>query len=346
MAEGFTPIFVGTGAGHRAGAVPDPPTGTPVDYVLWANATWGPCHSVAPPILLPGETVNQSACNIAGQFVDLICKEGIQLAIDQLLGIPRGWGLLFGLIDTIPGLGDFAIRFSLSLQSIELSLFTSIASEWALAKAEELLWSQIGCVVYNALLTTGAWTEDARANIMTALGSLVTDHPNVVSVVIAILANLDAAALNGLSASANVTNYDCSGCTGGTGPVLTPPAVIGLRHPPQGWMIASGDTGPTFAEPSLNFIDSPNIKASVSDNPAGQSIVVDFDLAEGATGDILVDSGAGWVKLPVGAAGKVLTSTGTGLTYTPKPRVIMQDGATHPPVPIWNVDGTDWIYTS
>lgn len=42
MADGFTPVFTGSGAGHRAGAVPDPGADTPEDYVLRADATWGP----------------------------------------------------------------------------------------------------------------------------------------------------------------------------------------------------------------------------------------------------------------------------------------------------------------
>ena len=42
MADGFTPIFSPAGAGHRAGAVPDPGVDTPDDYVLRADATWGP----------------------------------------------------------------------------------------------------------------------------------------------------------------------------------------------------------------------------------------------------------------------------------------------------------------
>lgn len=40
MADGFTPIFSPAGAGHRAGAVPDPGLDTPADYVLRADATW------------------------------------------------------------------------------------------------------------------------------------------------------------------------------------------------------------------------------------------------------------------------------------------------------------------
>lgn len=41
MADGFAPIFRPSGAGHRAGSVPDPGT-VPSDYVLRADATWGP----------------------------------------------------------------------------------------------------------------------------------------------------------------------------------------------------------------------------------------------------------------------------------------------------------------
>ena len=44
MADGFTPIFKPSGTGHRAGAVPDPGT-NPADYVLRADATWGPAPS-------------------------------------------------------------------------------------------------------------------------------------------------------------------------------------------------------------------------------------------------------------------------------------------------------------
>jgi hypothetical protein len=41
MADGFVPIFKPSGTGHRAGAVPDP-IESPSDYVLRADATWGP----------------------------------------------------------------------------------------------------------------------------------------------------------------------------------------------------------------------------------------------------------------------------------------------------------------
>lgn len=41
MSDGFTPIFSPAGAGHRAGAVPDPGLDTPDNYVLRADATWG-----------------------------------------------------------------------------------------------------------------------------------------------------------------------------------------------------------------------------------------------------------------------------------------------------------------
>lgn len=41
MPDGFVPIFKPSGTGHRAGAVPDPGT-NPSDYVLRADATWGP----------------------------------------------------------------------------------------------------------------------------------------------------------------------------------------------------------------------------------------------------------------------------------------------------------------
>jgi hypothetical protein len=57
MADGFTPVFSPAGAGHRAGAVPDPGVDTPDDYVLRADATWGPQGSANYQFGLTGATI-------------------------------------------------------------------------------------------------------------------------------------------------------------------------------------------------------------------------------------------------------------------------------------------------
>ena len=57
MADGFTPVFTGAGAGHRAGAVPDPGADTPDSYVLRADATWGPQGSANYQFGVTGATI-------------------------------------------------------------------------------------------------------------------------------------------------------------------------------------------------------------------------------------------------------------------------------------------------
>jgi hypothetical protein len=57
MADGFTPVFSPAGAGHRAGAVPDPGVDTPDDYVLRADATWGPGSASSYQFGLTGATI-------------------------------------------------------------------------------------------------------------------------------------------------------------------------------------------------------------------------------------------------------------------------------------------------
>lgn len=57
MADGFTPVFTGAGAGHRAGAVPDPGADTPESYVLRADATWGPQGSQDYQFGITGATI-------------------------------------------------------------------------------------------------------------------------------------------------------------------------------------------------------------------------------------------------------------------------------------------------
>jgi hypothetical protein len=83
MPDGFVPIFRPAGASSRAGAVPDPGT-VPADYVLRADATWGP--------QTPSATAQQA------QLVSVLVPTGEASATAAAVFSPTFGGLPYVLV--------------------------------------------------------------------------------------------------------------------------------------------------------------------------------------------------------------------------------------------------------
>ncbi|HEV2461066.1 MAG TPA: hypothetical protein VGS80_22165 [Ktedonobacterales bacterium] len=364
MPDGFVPVFQPAPTGSRGGSVPGVPYGTPPSYVLRADATWGTYGPLPPPPPCPTGATGQPAptgpcaptdqtdCNIAGYLVNEFVKECMQIAINKATGVGGIYGILTYLGDLIPGIGDFMGVAASGIEGIIGYIGVNVAFEWVEAQADDALWSLIGCAVYGGVRNIHGFTDASLASIVAAIRSIGGPFAFFTDTIAGYLENLGAEVLNTIVRVAYVKEYDCSGCAGGgTGPVSpTGPSASIPRYSPL--MHVAHQDAAQLEEPYLDFRDSARITASLVDDVSAMRLEASFDLAHGATGDLLYDTGNGYGVRAIGATGYMLTASGGVPAWAPAPTPVLFAVATDmswkgvnlaalPPPTGWNLVGYD-----
>ena len=192
--------------------------------LISAIGTAMPC--VSPPPVIAGIGTSQRACNIAGYLANALIKTSIQKAIDAINGNQTllGYGVL--IIGAIPGAGMVIAGIADALYGMYESISSGALGDYTDALADETLWSEITCAIFNATAADGQVTDTNFPNIQANVAAITYAHGDVMATIEAYLAALGATGLEQLQATGALAAYDCSAC--GTG-VSTGPAGIPTR---------------------------------------------------------------------------------------------------------------------
>lgn len=309
--SGLTPVFTGTGTGHRAGAVPDPTEGTPPTYVLRADATWG---GASPPLLPPSPTggfSDQDACNIAGYLINEFVKEAMQIAINQATGTGGFLGVFTYILDALPWSGPWLPTIGEGIDSLVNAILLSTAAHYVDALADDAIWGLIGCNVYDGVKGLHQFGTDTIAALTAYIRSIGGPFADVLDSVADFIDQLGSDAINAVVQVAYAKEYDCSKCDG-TGPAVDPTgpgAIVPLYTPLM--HVEANDTGP-IAMPLLDFQDTDTVAWTIAEDDAHVRATIQANALPGPTGP--TGSGATGATGPTGEDGLQGIEGPTGAT--------------------------------
>ena len=199
------------------------------------------------PVLPPGQTNPQRACNIAGFLaIDLV-----QQAVQQAIVVFNQNKTLVNYITTI--LPIFSYAFPITTFGLEAFVFlynfitSANIADFEASQNDVALFNLVKCAIYEAILPQGYVTPGNKGTICSNIGAIVYTHPDVIT---AISGFCDGLSVAQLQAMQNVGVYndpqDCTACGAPTNCHLfdftTGPAGWGVDHPywgnqvnGQGW---------------------------------------------------------------------------------------------------------------
>lgn len=256
----------------------------------------------APPIT-PTDDID---CKIASYLVRTVAKEILQAAINIAFPPAEGLSIFEYLLDAIPGVGDFLGIFGLTSKSLSTTILGYVTLPWVETAAEDAVWDAIGCTVYDGVKGVHSITDGVLAVIQPAIEALDVAFPEFLSAVASIFGSLGADVLTATAELANVTDFDCSGCTDPT-PVITgtePQSYLPRRLEVRGGAVDANQVRRLTLDGGTLVVDSGttdevtytppigSISLSVAGEPAPTNPTTGIDFTQGA-GIELVTGGAG-----------------------------------------------------
>jgi hypothetical protein len=220
------------------------------DVTNWASGFPSCVQSNIPspvPLLPPGQTTSQHACNIAGFIARQICQESMTQAVSSLNNNLDGlhyaqsvlatFGWAFPL--TTAALDALAVVYQ-AYADIERSLLTA-------ASVDESLFSAVTCAIYGVIASHGYIDATNFASVATAIGAVSYGTPGVISAIHDYFVNLGEPNIRNAENAGALVDEDCSGCAGpwcneldfttNGGPFS--PAIAGYGH----WVNGTGWVG-------------------------------------------------------------------------------------------------------
>jgi hypothetical protein len=258
------------------------------------------------PMPVNGGGTAQRACNIAGYLAVDVIRESLQQAVDAINANKTVLGFGSSILAIIPG-AQLVWGIDSALLAIYIAVESGTLADYTAALIDSSLFARITCAIYAAIHDDGQVTEANYPTVLTNVAGVSYAHADVISTIHDYLANLGYPGLAALQTPGALAQYDCSGCSGGTAGASGPTS----SSPLQPLLRVSTNELPVVKEPILNFQDSSLITAVVADSEASNEAQVTLDLIANAAGDMLYDSGLGYVRLAIGPTGNAIVSTGT-----------------------------------
>lgn len=185
----------------------------------------------APPPDVPGLTGDVLACNMAGYLIQTLLRQVVMDAITKVVAS----GFLQDVIDTIvaliPGIDATTPLVIAATDALFTALATGGLATIAAGALTDLVWSKLGCVIYNALNPFIGWTTGAITNVVNAITGSGLAPDAVLAVIANYVSGLGIPALQSITAPAYITTYDCSQCGMGGTQIQSGPA--GLQQIPN-----------------------------------------------------------------------------------------------------------------
>ncbi len=225
----------------------------------------------APPIT-PTDDID---CKIASYLVRTVAKEILQAAINIAFPPAEGLSIFEYLLDALPDVGDFLGIFGLTSKSLSTTILGYVTLPWVETATEDAVWDAIGCTVYNGVKGVHSITDGVLAVIQPAIEALDVAFPEFLTAVASIFGDLGSDVLTATAELANVTDFNCSGCTDPT-PIITgtdPQTYLPRRLEVRGGAVDTNQVRRLTLDGGTLVVDSGTIDA-VTYTPASAAIDV------------------------------------------------------------------------
>jgi hypothetical protein len=190
-------------------------TWTDVDN--WA-ASFPSCVSgvIIPPVPgNPGGTPqDQHACNLAGfiasEVMKLVVSKAVTAFNSDLTTLQFGTSIFDAIAYAFPITAiamDVFYAFYLELNSASIAAFTA-------AESDPVLWSDITCAIYSAIVTVGYIDASNLGSVITNICAISYTYPVVVTALCGFITNIGLQNLQAMQNAGAVDIVDCSSCPG------------------------------------------------------------------------------------------------------------------------------------
>lgn len=167
------------------------------------------------PLLPPGSSTGQRACNIAGYLANFVVKEAIQQAIN-------GYNTNLSLLNFAANLAAVTFAFDLpwttafiyAAYDLYKVITAGTIADFTAAAADTTLWSNVTCAIYNAIKADSQVTRSNYPAMLAAVCGVSYAHPEVVAAICTYLTDLGVDGVLSLQAAGALDTVDCSGCGG------------------------------------------------------------------------------------------------------------------------------------
>lgn len=165
------------------------------------------------PYVPPGTSTPQQACNISGYLANMVIREAMLQAVNN---VQQNLGILnFGLqlIQLIPGVGIAYTIFAAAVIKFLSTIQSGNLSDYEAALADEGLWAHVACAIYNAILHDGDVTQSNYPTIVANLCALSYTPTDVVTAICQWITNIGVQNLMAAQQPGVMATYTCT-CTG------------------------------------------------------------------------------------------------------------------------------------
>lgn len=224
----------------------------------------------APVPAIPDITPEALACSVAGYLVQTLLRQVVQKTVQKILDSGIVTDVLDTIVALIPGIDAISPLIILATNKL-FGDITTIGADDVAAALTDLVWSKLGCVIFNAIGSFTGWTLGLISDVKAAITGSGLAPSLILNALANWIGNLGVPGLSSATAPAGLQPYDCSQCGMGGTQIQSGPA--GLQQIPN----LTVTDGPHTVTPTgmLTFVGAtvtgPSPNATVTITPGGPS---------------------------------------------------------------------------